>query len=311
MANKTKYAHIALFTVGVIYALNYFIAKGLMPDKIGPSGFIVLRVLGGVAMFFAVRLFVKWERVERDEMMRLALCGFTGVAINQLCFFNGLALTSPLHASLIMTIIPIFVLVASAVILGTSITGRKLGGVTLGGLGAAALLLLSSGEEAANVASSLEGDLLILVNALSYGVYLVVVKPLMAKYKPITVISWVFLFGSLFAIPAGYNQVIDIDWTIFNTVDYWAIAYVIIGTTFLAYLLNIYALHTVEPTVVSIYIYLQPLIVTGVTLGLAYVGYTLYKGEINYQTTLSALAIFTGVWLVSIPTGYLKNRIKL
>ncbi|MAO46541.1 MAG: EamA family transporter [Crocinitomicaceae bacterium] len=310
MANKTTYAHIALFTVGVIYALNYFIAKGLMPEKIGPSGFIALRVLGGVAMFFAARLFVKWERVERDDIMRLALCGLTGVAINQLCFFNGLALTSPLHAALIMTTNPIFVLVASALILGTSITLRKLGGITFGGLGAVALLL-NSGEEAANVASSLEGDFLILVNALSYGVYLVVVKPLMTKYKPITVISWVFLFGSLFAVPVGYNQLIDIDLTIINTVDYWAIVYVIIGTTFLAYLLNIYALNTVEPTVVSIYIYLQPIIVTLLTLGLAYAGYTLYKGEINYQTTLSALAIFTGVWLVSIPSGYLKTRIMV
>ena len=310
MANKTTYAHIALFTVGVIYALNYFIAKGLMPEKIGPSGFIALRVLGGVAMFFAARLFVKWERVERADIMRLALCGLTGVAINQLCFFNGLALTSPLHAALIMTTNPIFVLVASALILGTSITLRKLGGITFGGLGAVALLL-NSGEEAANVASSLEGDFLILVNALSYGVYLVVVKPLMTKYKPITVISWVFLFGSLFAGPVGYNQVIAIDLTIFNTMDYWAIVYVIIGTTFLAYLLNIYALNSVDPTVVSIYIYLQPIIVTLVTLGLAYAGYTLYNGEINYQTTLSAFAIFTGVWLVSIPSGYLKNRIKV
>ena len=281
-----------------------------MPEKIGPSGFIALRVLGGVAMFFAARLFVKWERVERADIMRLALCGLTGVAINQLCFFNGLALTSPLHAALIMTTNPIFVLVASALILGTSITLRKLGGITFGGLGAV-VLLLNSGEEAANVASSLEGDFLILVNALSYGVYLVVVKPLMAKYKPITVISWVFLFGSLFAGPVGYNQVIAIDLTIFNTVDYWAIVYVIIGTTFLAYLLNIYALNSVEPTVVSIYIYLQPIIVTLVTLGLAYSGYILYNGEINYQTTLSALAIFTGVWLVSIPSGYLKNRIKV
>ena len=128
-------------------------------------------------------------------MVRLALCGLTGVAINQLCFFNGLALTSPLHASLIMTIVPIFVLVASALILGTAITGRKLGGITIGGIGAATLLLLSNSEKAVDVASSLEGDLLILVNALAYGIYLVVVKPLMAKYKPITVISWVFLFG--------------------------------------------------------------------------------------------------------------------
>ena len=133
MDKTSKYAHLALFSVGVIYALNYFIAKGLMPDKIGPSGFIALRVVGGGLLFWGVRFLSKIEKVDRGDLLRLALCGLTGVAINQLCFFNGLSLTSPLHASLIMTINPIFVLVASALILGSSITTRKLLGIALGG----------------------------------------------------------------------------------------------------------------------------------------------------------------------------------
>ena len=114
MAKNLKYAHLALFAVGVIYALNYFIAKGLMPNKIGPSGFIALRVVGGGLMLWFVRFLSKIEKVERADFLRLALCGLTGVAVNQLCFFNGLSLTSPVHASLIMTINPIFVLLASA-----------------------------------------------------------------------------------------------------------------------------------------------------------------------------------------------------
>ena len=134
MDKTLKYAHLALFSVGVIYALNYFIAKGLMPDKIGPSGFIALRVVGGGLLFWGVRFLSNIEKVDRGDLLRLALCGLTGVAINQLCFFNGLSLTSPLHASLIMTINPIFVLVASALILGSSITTRKLLGIALGGI---------------------------------------------------------------------------------------------------------------------------------------------------------------------------------
>ena len=154
--------------------------------------------------------------------MRLALCGLTGVAVNQLCFFNGLSLTSPVHASLIMTIIPIFVLITSAIILGTAITSRKVIGIALGGIGAITLLFSTPESTSAN-GPSLIGDILILINALSYGVYLVVVKPLMAKYRPITVISWVFIFGAIFAVPFGVNEVLDIDWSSVIVDDYLVI----------------------------------------------------------------------------------------
>lgn len=300
MVKSSKYAHLSLFTVGVIYALNYFIAKGLMPNKICPSGFITLRVIGGGLLFGLVGVLSGFEKVEKSDLFRLAICGLTGVAINQLCFFNGLSITSPVHASLIMTINPIFVLIASAMILGSSITIRKLLGIALGGTGAAILLLNTPEATTAN-GPSLKGDILILINALSYGIYLVIVKPLMSKYRPVTVISWVFLFGAIFAVPFGLDEVFIISWADFSSNDWQSVLYVVFGTTFLAYLLNIYALGSVEPTVVSIYIYLQPIIVTFLSLVLAY-------GELNLQTFGCAMAIFTGVWLVSVPKGYLTNR---
>ncbi len=300
MAKSIKYAHLSLLSVGVIYALNYFVAKGLMPDKIGPSGFIALRVIGGGLMFLLLRFSLKFEKIDKGDFLRIALCGLTGVAINQLCFFNGLAITSPVHASLIMTINPIFVLIASAIILGTLITSRKILGIALGGIGAVFLLLNTPESTTAN-GPSLLGDILILINALSYGVYLVIVKPLMSKYKPITVISWVFIFGAFFAIPIGISEVQAIDWTSFGSEEWLRISYVIVGTTFLAYLLNIYALGSVDPTVVSIYIYLQPIIVTLLTAVWAY-------GSIGIPTIVCAAAIFTGVWLVSVPQGFLRYK---
>ena len=271
-----------------------------MPDKIGPSGFIALRVLGGGVMFLLLRFSLKFEKVDKRDFLRLALCGLTGVAINQLCFFNGLAITSPVHASLIMTINPIFVLIASAAILGTIITSRKILGIALG-CGGALFLLINTTESSTANGPSLLGDILILINALSYGVYLVIVKPLMSKYKPITVISWVFIFGAFFAIPFGISEVQAIDWTSFGNEEWLRILYVIIGTTFLAYLLNIYALGSVDPTVVSIYIYLQPIIVTILTAVWAY-------GNIGIPTIVCAAAIFTGVWLVSVPQGFLRYK---
>ena len=308
------WAHLALFTVGAIYAGNYIIAKGLMPDIIGPSGFIVLRVVGGTVMFFTVMFILsvfgirKFERIDKADLPRLILCGLCGVAVNQLCFFNGLSLTSPIHASLIMTVNPIFVLLISAILLRNKITARKISGIFIGGTGAGLLLLYGSHISTAESGASWEGDVLVLINAFAYGVYLVAVKPLMAKYNPLTIISWVFLFGLVFVIPIGMEQVMEIDWSKLERDHLQGILYVIVGTTFLAYLLNIYALNKVSPVVVSIYIYLQPLIVVFLVGILAIVGWGNYHNDINALTGLLAIAIFTGVWLVSVPKGWINDR---
>ena len=262
-------------------------------------------------MFWILFAVLGIEKVESSDLPRFAACGLAGVAVNQLCFFNGLAITSPVHAALIMSVNPIFVLIASYFILGIAITRRKILGIALGAIGATSLLLLSSGSEISMSGDSLEGDILILINALSYGVYLVLVKPLMKKYKPLTVIAWVFLFGALVAVPFGIGEVMEIQWSEFETSHWQSVVFVVVGTTFLAYLLNIAALGMVEPTVVSIYIYLQPLIVTGVSIGLAYMGYTHYSESLNLKTIIAASAIFIGVWLVSVPRDWLKERIKV
>jgi drug/metabolite transporter (DMT)-like permease len=289
-------AHSALLTVALIYGANYLIAKGLMPGLIGPSGFIVLRAIGAVVLFWAVYA-TRFERIRRDDLLRLALCGLFGVTSNQLMFFNGLSMTSPVNASIIMTSNPILVLVVSSVLLKTAITARKVLGIALGAAGALILLYLSAGSF--NTHISWQGDLLILGNAISYGIYLVLVKPLMMKYRPTTVIAWVFLFGALFVLPIGWSQVQAIDFSSFTPSNYWAVAYVIIGTTFLAYLLNSFALTRVMPTVVSMYIYLQPLFAGLFAYVYARYGGEDFTGDLTLGRLLCAALIFTGVYLVS------------
>ena len=285
--------------MGLIYAYNYLVAKGVMPEKVGPSGFIALRVAGATPLFWLLYAF-RWERVARADLGRLWLCGLTGVTVNQLLFFNGLAITSPVHASIIMTINPVLVLLISAGLLGTAITGRKVAGIALGAAGALTLLLQGAQTEGMTHASW-QGDLMVLLNAASYGVYLVVVKPLMAKYRPLTVISWVFLFGGLMALPVGLPQAMVIDWASFDGGDWSAVAFVVLCTTFLVYLLNIYALGKVQPTVVSIYIYLQPLLVGAMVWLAARLGGADYMADMGWLQAGCAAVIATGVWLVSVP----------
>lgn len=283
--------HLAILGANLIYGVNYSIAKDIIPTFIKPFGFIFCRVLGALILFTLVSSFFK-EKIEKKDFGRLAICGFFGVAANQLMFFYGLNLTNPINAGIIMTANPIMVLLASAFILNTRITYLKIIGLVLGISGALMILLFK--KEFSFGSETWVGDLFIFLNATSYAIYLVLVKPLMHKYSPITVIKWVFTFGFLYVIPFGFNQFTEINWTSF-TADIWLkFAFVIVATTFLAYLFNIYGLKRLNPSIVSTYIYLQPLIAA---LFAIWVG----KDSFTWIKLTAAVLIFTGVYLVSKP----------
>lgn len=296
-------AYVTLVIVHLIYGANYVIAKGIMPDVIGPSGFVLARVSGAILLFGILFFFVR-EKVERKDKIRLAFCAFFGVALNQLLFLNGLNLTSPINASILMISIPIAVIVFSYFMLDEKITPRKVTGILLGAIGAG-YLILSSGASAKN--SSILGDVLCLINAVSYAFYLVLAKPLMMKYKPITVMAWIFLFGFMYVLPFGLDQFMQVDWAQLDGLKLFSILYVVICTTFLVYLLNIFALKIVRPTVVSIFTYLQP-VFAGIFAWLYFVilqslgeEVTDYSSDITTIKVACTALIFVGVYLVTQP----------
>lgn len=264
-----------------------------MPDYIGPSGFILLRVIGGSLLFFLTYIFFIKENVELKDMVRLLFCGLFGVAINQLFFFEGLNLTTPINAAIIMTVSPILVIIFSAIIIKEKITIRKLLGIFLGIVGAATLILKSGSISIDN--AFFVGNILIFINATSYSIYLVLVKTLMTKYNPITVMFYVFSFGLIFVLPFGLNELLEVNTQSFSKIIYLKVAFVVICTTFLAYLFNAFALKTLNPSVVSTYIYLQPVLASVVAIFLK-------SDSLDFIKILSALFIFSAVYLVSIPT---------
>ena len=286
----------ALLGANLIYGANHIIAKGIMPHKIGASAFVFLRIVGAGILFWLLKTFIK-ERVAKKDLRRLLICGLLGVATNQLLFFHGLNLTSPIDASIIITAVPILVLVFSFFILKEKITSNKILGVTIGAIGA--VLLISTGNSADGT-SSLLGNLFVFLNACCYGLYLVLVKPLMKKYNTITVVSWAFLFGFIFMFPIGIEDVISTDFESFTLHTYLTVAFVIIGTTFLAYLLNTYSLNNVSPSVNGSYIYLQPAIsFIMVSIYAYWLGHEQYKEDIGWIKIVSCLLVFLGVFLVS------------
>ena len=201
--------------VNALYGASHVIAKGVMPDFLTPSVFILYRVVGAVALFWLIKILFVKEKVAVKDFLLLGACGMFGVAVNQMCFFHGLSLSSSINAGIIMTVNPILVVILSFFILKERITVRKSVGILIGATGAI-LLTLTAGT---GNGDSVFGDVLLFVNAASYGLYLVLVKPLMQKYSPLTVITYVFSFGLLYILlyPPTLTEFFTIDYSLLTT----------------------------------------------------------------------------------------------
>ena len=289
--SKNYKAHIALLFANIIYALNYGWAKDVMEGGyLEPFAFILIRAIGATLLFWVVSLFFS-ERVENKDKLKLLLCGIFGVAANQLLFFKGLDQTTRINASIIMVASPIIVALFSAVLIKEKPSATRIVGILLGLTGACFIILQG---ESNNQGASLIGNLLIVLNATSYGLYLVLVKPLMKKYSPITVVKWVFTFGLIIVTPFGLTEIDTIVWEMPNDI-LLKVGFVVIFTTFFTYLFNIYGVKRVSPTVVSSYIYLQPILTSIIA---AFSG----TETITIMMAISSIIIFIGVYLVSKPS---------
>lgn len=291
---KETLAWVALVFVNVVYGLNYVVSKEVMPTYMLPEGLILLRVTGATIMFWGLSLFFPREKVNKKDWGRLWLCAIFGVCTNQLLFFAGLNLSTPINAAVIMTTNPVIVLLAAWV------TGQeKLGwlkglGVVLGSSGAL-LLILQKGPLVLDGEKIMLGNIMILLNSASYAIYILISKPLMQRLSPISVIKWIFTLGWLLVLPFGFTQLIHTPFHTFPTFILWDLVFIVVGVTGLTYLFNIFALKYVNPSLVSIFIYLQPLIAGMHALWLG-------KDHLTGWLITGTLLIFTGVYLVSRKT---------
>jgi drug/metabolite transporter (DMT)-like permease len=290
--------HLALFAVAVIYGLNFVIAKEVMPAYIQPSGFILLRVITGTIFFFLIARFFTTESIQKKDWLRLMLCGLFGVALNQLLFFEGLNRTTPINASLVMITTPISVLILDRLINREKITLVKTIGISLGAAGA--LLIIFGKKDFQLQMGAVLGDFFVFMNAFFYAVYLVLVKPLMKHYHPITVIKWVFAFGLILVIPAGFSELQQVQWHTFHTKIWLGVGFVLFFTTILAYLLNVFAMRKVSAALVGVYIYVQPIVATLVAMLYA-------KDSLTLSKIIAAFLIFTGVYLTGKKINYRKD----
>jgi len=299
--NSRNIALILAFLASLIYGVSFTVAKDVMPVYIKPYAFIVLRVLGATILFWIVGLFFKKEKIERQDFFRIFLAAAFGTSINMLTFFKGLSLTSPINASVIMLTTPILVLILSTIILKEKITLLKIIGIFIGLIGA--FFLIVYGHNINMEKGALLGNFLVFVNASVYSLYLIVVKRLTDKYHPLTFIKWIYLFGLFIVLPFGFFELQEISWHQMTNTLYFKTGFIIVFTTFFAYLFNLFALTKLKPTTLSIFIYLQPVLASMYAL--------LTKSDsLNMVQVLATLLIFLGVYIVTISNTPKKFKVS-
>lgn len=288
--SKRNLALVAATLVSIIYGVTFTIAKDVMPKHIDAFGFILLRVGGSTLLFWLIATFVKTEKIEKADFLRIIAAAFFGVALNMLTFFKGLSYTSPIMGAVIMVTTPMIVLVLSAILIKERMENRKILGIVLGLAGT--LFLILYGKSMNNAPKAGLGNLLVFINAISYGFYLIIVKKLMDKYNAFSFVKWIYLFGFLMVLPFGWNEFQAVQWSVVPMDVFWKIGFVVIFSTFLTYLLNLLSMKELKPTTVAVFIYLQPLFATLFAIGLG-------KDELSWIKIGSALLIFAGVYLVT------------
>ena len=277
----------------LLFAVNMPISKYLLPAHVPPEGLTIMRMAFACVMFWIVSLFTVKEKVPLKDLGMLFVCALCGVGINQGLFIVGLNRSSPVDASIIATAVPIFVLLLAAVILKEPITRKKSFGVFMGVSGG--LLLVFSSTHATDSISSLDGDMMMIVSGLMYAIYLVLSKPLSLRYSSVTMMKWMFLFTTLTLVPFTFRHVLDapaFHREVWDFTELGAIFYVLFGATFLPYLLIPMSLKRIRPTTVSMYNYVQPIVAS-------FIAVMIGQDTLSWQKVLSAVLVFTGVYLVT------------
>ena len=289
--DKRFLALLAAFGATSIYGLNHTIAKVIMPYYIGANGLVLLRVLGATFLFWGIGYFFPKEKIDRSDWGRIFIAAAFGMCFNMLLFIKGLSLSTPINSSVIVTLTPIIVLILSVIFLKELITPKKIIGIALGFAGAITLILYGN-SFTFNAPNIPLGNALMVGNAFCFGVYLVMVKPLALKYNTITLMKWMFPLGVLMNLPISISEFSEVDWMGLPWEAVWRMGFVVLFTTFFAYLLNLFALKEVPPTTIGVFTYLQPLI------AIIYASIT-GNDQMDGIKTLAAILVFGGVYLVT------------
>ncbi|MFN2512905.1 MAG: DMT family transporter [Pyrinomonadaceae bacterium] len=280
--------HLALLAVQLMFGTWPIVGKVAL-RSISSTSLVALRVVGAAAAFMLLQVKVgELRKMPRRDLAWLVLCSMLGVALNQLLFIKGLALTTVINATLLGTTIPVFTLVVSIAFGYDRISFKRTLGIALAASG---VIYLVNPLQADFSAQTNIGNLLIVTNSLSYGAYIAISKDLFKRHGALNVITWMFCIGSLAILPFGAYTFSGDQLQTVPAGAWLAVIYIILVPTVVAYYLNAWALTRVSPSTVATYIYLQPLIAFGLAP-------LILAESFNSRILIASLLIFAGVGLV-------------
>ena len=289
-ASQKSQAHLALLGTNLFFAINFTAVKFLLNEGYIKSFALNLVRVGVCAILLWALYFFKPVKssIEKKDYGRLFLCALTGIAINQLLFVKGLSLTYSIHASLLMLVTPILITVLAAFFLKERLGIPKIIGLVLGVVGA--VILVVDRTVSSGASNPILGDILIIINAISYTIYFILVKPLMLKYNPIVVMRMLFSMGFFLILPFCFVQFMETDFNAFSNIAWMNITIICVLGTFLAYIFNVYGIKHLGASIAGAYIYIQPVLAAIIAI--------IFLGEsINLQKIFAGLMIAAGVFI--------------
>ena len=287
--------HSSMLGANVMWGLMSPVAKFVMVGgAVTPLVVTDLRITGAMVLFWIASFFQKPERVAPKDLLKLLGASLLAIVFNQGCFIFGVGLTSPVDASIITTSMPLLAMVLAAIYLKEPITGKKVLGIAVGATGALLLILGSHQVSEAKAAGNhyIWGDLLVLLAQLSYALYFVLFKNFVNKYSLITIMKWMFTYAFICALPFSYNDLLHTEWKSLQNTEIGALVFIVVGSTFISYVLIVIGQKNLRPTVAGMYNYVQPLVasIVAVCWGM---------DTFNFVKIISVALIFGGVYLVT------------
>lgn len=287
--------HSSMLGANVMWGLMSPVAKFVMVGgAVTPLVVTDLRITGAMVLFWIASFFQKPERVTPKDLLKLLGASLLAIVFNQGCFIFGVGLTSPVDASIITTSMPLLAMVLAAIYLKEPITGKKVLGIAVGAAGALLLILGSHQVSEAKAAGNhyIWGDLLVLLAQFSYALYFVLFKNFVNKYSLITIMKWMFTYAFICALPFSYNDLLHTEWKSLQGTEIGALVFIVVGSTFISYVLIVIGQKNLRPTVAGMYNYVQPLVasIVAVCWGM---------DTFNFVKIISVALIFGGVYLVT------------
>ena len=292
METEKLKGHLSIAAAYLIFGLNLVFSKDIANSQtVSPYVLFSLRAIGASALFWLLSFFMPREKVEKADIWKIAAASLLGLFVPQMTFLMAITMTSAIDTAIIGTLGPIFTMFFAFLFLGEPITGKKAGGVALSFAGILLLIFNSIHGGGASVTSPW-GVVLLLVNSLSFSLYLGIFRPLISKYSVVTFMKWSFLFSLLLSLPVSAGGLLTTDFAAIPPNVRWEIGYLVFFATFVAYFLIPYGQKFIRPTLVSMYSYLQPIIAAIISIWTG-------LDSLSWQKVLASLLVVGGVVLVS------------